>query len=104
MVQLLTARLDASFAAFSDATRRGVLEELGGRDASITELADKFYMRRLVVLALNPAASDSAVSAFGIKPTTDRSSEVRFGSSLNVRSVSDPAPAAIYRCQRFGIA
>jgi DNA-binding transcriptional ArsR family regulator len=40
----MTARLDASFAALSDATRRGVLERLGRSDASITELADKFHM------------------------------------------------------------
>ena len=44
MVQCTTARLDASFAALSDATRRGVLERLGRSDASITELADKFHM------------------------------------------------------------
>ena len=44
MVQLSTPRLDASFAALSDATRRGVLEQLGHSDASITELADKFHM------------------------------------------------------------
>ena len=44
MVQHLTARLDASFAALSDATRRGVLEQLGRSDASITELADRFHM------------------------------------------------------------
>jgi DNA-binding transcriptional ArsR family regulator len=44
MVQLSTSRLDASFAALSDPTRRGVLEQLGNRDASITELADKFHM------------------------------------------------------------
>src|ERR1700742_183549 len=44
MVQYLTARLDASFAALSDATRRGVLEQLGRADASITELAEKFRM------------------------------------------------------------
>jgi len=37
-------RLDASFSALSDATRRGVLEQLGRSDASITELADKFHM------------------------------------------------------------
>ena len=36
--------LDASFAALSDATRRGVLEQLGRADASITDLADKFHM------------------------------------------------------------
>jgi DNA-binding transcriptional ArsR family regulator len=44
MVQFSTVRLDASFAALSDATRRGVLEQLGRADASITELADKFHM------------------------------------------------------------
>src|SRR3954449_10053332 len=44
MVQLPTSRLDASFAALSDPTRRGVLEQLGNRDASITELAEKFHM------------------------------------------------------------
>jgi DNA-binding transcriptional ArsR family regulator len=37
-------RLDASFAALSDVTRRGVLEQLGRADASITELAGKFRM------------------------------------------------------------
>ncbi|HEX8452874.1 MAG TPA: metalloregulator ArsR/SmtB family transcription factor [Longimicrobium sp.] len=44
MVQYRTTRLDSSFAALSDATRRGVLEQLGRADASITELADKFRM------------------------------------------------------------
>ena len=44
MVQYASPRLDASFAAISDATRRGVLEQLGGADASITDLADKFHM------------------------------------------------------------
>ena len=44
MVQYRAARLDASFAALSDATRRGVLEQLGRSDASITELAEKFHM------------------------------------------------------------
>jgi DNA-binding transcriptional ArsR family regulator len=44
MVQYTRARLDASFSALSDATRRGVLEQLGRRDASITDLADKFHM------------------------------------------------------------
>ena len=44
MVQHTTARLDASFAALSDATRRGVLEHLGRADASITDLAEKFHM------------------------------------------------------------
>ncbi len=44
MVQYTKARLDASFAALSDATRRGVLEQLGGADASITDLAESFHM------------------------------------------------------------
>jgi DNA-binding transcriptional ArsR family regulator len=44
MVQYMTTRLDASFAALSDATRRGVLEQLGRSDASITDLAGKFRM------------------------------------------------------------
>src|SRR5689334_10040179 len=44
MVQYMTTRLDASFAALSDATRRGVLEQLGRGDASITELAERFRM------------------------------------------------------------
>jgi DNA-binding transcriptional ArsR family regulator len=44
MVQYTKARLDASFAALSDATRRGVLEQLGGADASITDLAGRFHM------------------------------------------------------------
>ena len=44
MVQYLTTRLDTSFAALSDATRRGVLEQLGRADASITELAEQFHM------------------------------------------------------------
>jgi DNA-binding transcriptional ArsR family regulator len=44
MVQYSPTRLDASFAALSDATRRGVLQQLGRADASITDLAGKFHM------------------------------------------------------------
>ncbi len=44
MVRYATTQLDTSFAAFSDATRRGVLEQLGRADASITDLAEKFHM------------------------------------------------------------
>jgi DNA-binding transcriptional ArsR family regulator len=44
MVQYSQPALDLSFAALSDATRRGVLEQLGRADASITSLADKFHM------------------------------------------------------------
>jgi DNA-binding transcriptional ArsR family regulator len=38
------ARLDATFAALSDVTRRGVLEQLRHSDASISDLAHKFDM------------------------------------------------------------
>ena len=44
MVQFQRAHLDASFAALSDATRRGILERLVRADASITELAGTFRM------------------------------------------------------------
>ena len=44
MVQCQPAQLDASFAALSHATRRGILERLGRTDASITDLAEKFHM------------------------------------------------------------
>jgi DNA-binding transcriptional ArsR family regulator len=44
MVQYTRPRLDTSFSALSDATRRGVLERLGRSDASITDLAERFRM------------------------------------------------------------
>ena len=44
MVQYQPTSLDASFAALSDATRRGVLEQLGRADSSITDLAERFHM------------------------------------------------------------
>jgi DNA-binding transcriptional ArsR family regulator len=44
MVQYTNAHLDASFAALADVTRRGILEQLGRAEASITELADRFEM------------------------------------------------------------
>ncbi|MGB3412091.1 MAG: metalloregulator ArsR/SmtB family transcription factor [Microthrixaceae bacterium] len=44
MVQYPSSDLDASFAALSDSTRRGVLEQLGRHEASISELADRFQM------------------------------------------------------------
>ena len=44
MVQYYHTRFDASFGALSDATRRGVLEQLGRADASITALAERFHM------------------------------------------------------------
>jgi DNA-binding transcriptional ArsR family regulator len=44
MVQYTQTRFDVSFAALADVTRRGVLEQLGRGDASITDLAEKFHM------------------------------------------------------------
>ncbi len=44
MVQYSQTQLNSSFAALSDATRRGVLEQLGRSDASITDLAERFHM------------------------------------------------------------
>lgn len=44
MVQYSSLPLDLSFAALSDATRRGIIDQLGRGDASITSLADRFRM------------------------------------------------------------
>ncbi|MEE3627631.1 helix-turn-helix domain-containing protein [Nitrospirillum sp. BR 11752] len=44
MVQCSDLSLDLSFAALSDATRRGIIDQLGRGDASITSLADQFRM------------------------------------------------------------
>jgi DNA-binding transcriptional ArsR family regulator len=44
MVQYSQTHFDASFGALSGATRRGVLEQLGRADASITALAERFHM------------------------------------------------------------
>lgn len=44
MVQYSASPLSDSFSALSDATRRGVLEQLGRSDASISDLADRFHM------------------------------------------------------------
>ena len=44
MVQYTQTHFDASFAALSDATRRGVIEQLWREEASITALAEKFHM------------------------------------------------------------
>ena len=44
MVQYSQTHLDAAFVALADATRRGVLEQLGRSEASISELADRFHM------------------------------------------------------------
>lgn len=43
MVQFQPA-LDRAFSALADGTRRGILEQLGHRDASISDLAERFQM------------------------------------------------------------
>ena len=44
MVQFVQTNFDVAFGALSDVTRRGVLEQLGRADASITALAERFHM------------------------------------------------------------
>ncbi|WP_431471064.1 ArsR/SmtB family transcription factor [Sphingosinithalassobacter sp. LHW66-3] len=44
MVHYSSPRLDLSFAALADATRRGIIERLGRGEASITALANMFQM------------------------------------------------------------
>ena len=44
MVQYETSPIDVTFGALSDATRRGILEQLAQREASVSELADRFRM------------------------------------------------------------
>src|SRR5438477_10927387 len=44
MVQYMTTGLNTSFAALSDGTRRGVLEQLGRGDASVMEVAERFQL------------------------------------------------------------
>jgi DNA-binding transcriptional ArsR family regulator len=44
MVHYTSTSLDTSFAALADVTRRGVLEQVGRAEASITDLAARFNM------------------------------------------------------------
>jgi len=44
MDQYSATRFDTSFAALSDPTRRGVLEQLLRADASVSDLAERFHM------------------------------------------------------------
>lgn len=44
MVQYSNPSLDLSFAALSDATRRGIIDQLARGDASISSLAERFGM------------------------------------------------------------
>jgi hypothetical protein len=96
MVQYTRARCDVSFAALSDATRRGVLEQRGRADASITSdegtvttvtFAEKGGKTLLVMRELYP--SKKALDAAG----TGR--RMRWESrSRNWTSSSSPWPVA----------
>jgi DNA-binding transcriptional ArsR family regulator len=44
MVQYMEEQLDVSLAALADSTRRGVLEQVGRAECSITDLAERFDM------------------------------------------------------------
>jgi len=44
MVQYSPSPLDVAFAALADGTRRGVLEQVGRAECSITDLAERFDM------------------------------------------------------------
>ncbi|HMR94368.1 MAG TPA: metalloregulator ArsR/SmtB family transcription factor [Microthrixaceae bacterium] len=44
MVQYAVPDLDASFAALADGTRRGVLQQVGRAECSISDLAERFDM------------------------------------------------------------
>src|ERR1700742_2069716 len=44
MVQYMDTRLDASFAALSDSTRRGVLQQIGRAEAPTSALAERFHI------------------------------------------------------------
>lgn len=44
MVQFSAPPLDLSFAALADATRRGIIDQLGRGEASISRLAETFQM------------------------------------------------------------
>lgn len=44
MVHYTHTGFDATFAALSDATRRGVIEQLWQGEASISDLAERFHM------------------------------------------------------------
>lgn len=84
MVQYNEARLDASFAALSDATRRGVLEQLAHADASITDLAGKFHM------SLTGMKKHVAVLERAALVTTEKTGRVRT-CRLGVRALDEEA-------------
>jgi DNA-binding transcriptional ArsR family regulator len=96
MVQYNERRLDASFAALSDATRRGVLQHLSQADASITDLAGKFHM------TLTGMKKHVAVLERAALVTTEKNGRVRT-CKLGVRALDEEA-AWIERHRQLWIA
>ena len=93
MVQYTSSRLNASFAALSDATRRGVLEQLGRADASITDLAARFEM------TLTGMKKHVGVLEQAGLVTTEKVGRVRT-CKLGLRRLEEEA-AWIARCRRL---
>jgi DNA-binding transcriptional ArsR family regulator len=93
MVQYSNTRLDGAFGALSDATRRGVLEQLGRGDASITALADKFHM------TLTGMKKHVGVLEQAGLVTTEKVGRVRT-CRLGLRGLEDEA-AWIERCRQL---
>jgi DNA-binding transcriptional ArsR family regulator len=84
MVQFSNNGFDETFGALSDATRRGVLEELGRGDASISALAERFQM------TLTGMKKHVGVLEHAGLVTTEKVGRVRT-CRLGVRSLHDEA-------------
>ena len=85
MVQYSHARCDATFAALSDATRRGVVEALMRQDASISDLAQRFDMTltgmKKHVGVLEQAGLVRTVKQGRVKPLKPRAAQHRLPSA-----------------------
>ena len=87
MVQY-SSDLDAAFAAVADPTRRGILERLGRREASITELAEAFDMtltgvkKHVRVLEDASGARTAFIMRFGIGTLTTASTVLQDGDQV----------------------
>ena len=90
--------LDTAFAAVADPTRRGILEHLGRRDASISELAGSFDMtltgikKHVAVLedAARPlleAGADYARCSSFLLPRIQVETDFHFSDSTTIRKI-----------------
>ena len=94
MVHFQQDTLDTSFAALADATRRGILEQLGRSDASITDLAVRF---RVTLTGIRKHVSVLEQAGF---VTTRKVGRVRT-CMLGVRRMQDEARWIEQHCQRW---